>query len=59
MHGERAASHEAVPVEIRRMLDTFRQELHRHTSNHGRCVLCGLPWLCTRVGLAAMALEAL
>jgi len=46
------------PPELRRMLDTARRELDRHVPSHGWCVVCHLPWPCSRVELAAFALEA-
>lgn len=58
MGANTAATYEAFPVELRRMLDTARRELDRHTPDHGRCVVCDTPWPCSRVELAALALEA-
>jgi len=49
---------EVFSSEILRMLDTARRELDRHVPSYGRCVVCHLPWPCTRVELAAFALEA-
>jgi len=46
------------PSELRRMLDTARQELDRHVPDHGRCIVCHMPWPCTWAELAAFALEA-
>jgi len=58
MSAEMSVVLDVFPPELRRMLDTAKQGLDRHVAEHGRCVVCGLPWPCMRVGLAAFALEA-
>jgi hypothetical protein len=58
MPADHVSDHEAFPAELRRMLETARCELDRHTPDRGRCMACGLLWPCPRAELAALALEA-
>jgi hypothetical protein len=50
---------EYVTPELTRLLFLARQELDRHTSDHGICACCQLHWPCPTACLAASTLEGL
>jgi hypothetical protein len=54
-----ACAEDMFPPALVRLLDTARQAIDQHVSNHGNCVDCGSVWPCRHAQLAEFALGAL